>query len=287
MKSGRRIRGFARRGARVGGLALALSVLLAPSLARAEDPPFQGDANSHWMSFDRYKDTGSKDTGASDEGDAVAFPKLDVELPPAPAAPATPTVPTVAHPKRPIDLPILPGMNKGFDVKVNSTDDDYVPPPVSARDTTVAPDIHLSEKKWADPNVTATSRKADNSEDDAPLNVRMTFLPNQKITPIPSPDHPSASILSHAQLKKPVVKKEQKQPSAEDAAACAAIDAYKKQQLDAIQGDRQTLQALQEAIKSLGLQKQLGFIAGGSSSLSTPMPQYPADIDIPVSTPTK
>ena len=285
MKSRVTIQRDINRGAK--GLALGLVVLLASGVACAsDDPPFQPD--THWVPFSHYK-TGDKDTAADEVTDEVAFPKVEPEPPPPPPAPA---VSAIAAPKRPIDLPILPGLNKGFAVHVNSTDDDYVPPPASAGGKPIAPDIHLSEKKWADPVVTAHSRKADDSEDNTPLNVRMSFLPNQKITPIPSPEHPSALELGRAELlKKGVVKKKDpKQPPAptpEDAAACAALEAYKKQQLDAIQGDRQTLQALQDAIKSLGLQKQLGFIAGSESALSTPMPQSPATIDIPASTPTK
>jgi hypothetical protein len=56
----------------------------------------------------------------------------------------------------------------------------------------------------------------------------------------------------------------------EEAAACAAIDAYKKQQLQAIQSDRQTLKALQDAIKQLGLQKELNFMAGAQGGVIDP-----------------
>ena len=262
------------------GLALGFAVCVMGSSAWAQDAPFQPD--THWVPFNHYKDTGA----VSEEPDVASFPTVAPEPeaapPPPPAAPAA-----VAMPKRPIDLPILPGMNKGFAVKVNSTDDDYVPPAAAAGNTQVAPDIHLPDKRWVDPNVASPARKAGESDEDAPLNVRQSFLPNQKITPTPSADHPSALALGRAQLKKAPTKKKDatKQQTPEDAAACAAIDAYKKQQLDAIQGDRQTLQALQEAIKSLGLQKQLGFIAGQDSALRTTVPQEPATIDIPTSTP--
>ena len=56
--------------------------------------------------------------------------------------------------------------------------------------------------------------------------------------------------------------------STADAAACAALDAYKKRQLEAIESDRQTLTALQNAIAQLGLQKQLDFLPGVSGSLN-------------------
>jgi hypothetical protein len=55
--------------------------------------------------------------------------------------------------------------------------------------------------------------------------------------------------------------------SAADAAACAALDAYKKRQLAAIESDRQTLSALQNAIAQLGLNKQLDFMIGAGGSL--------------------
>ena len=282
--------------ARKGGLALGLVVLLVSGFARADDAPFE--PNNHWIPFSHYKDTG----GVEDEAETVTpLPKGGAEVlsaptqqvPVAPSSSAASTAPVIAAPKRPIDLPLMPGMNKGFDVRVNSTDDDYVPSATTAVNKSPAAQIHLPDKKWVDPSVAAKPHNTDDSETEAPLNVRMSFLPNQRITPIPSPEHPSALELGREQLKKGTVKKEtppkaeKSQPTPEDAAACAAIEAYKKQQLDAIQGDRQTLLALQEAIKSLGLQKQLGFIAGSGGALSTPAPQLPASIEIPASTPTK
>jgi hypothetical protein len=66
-----------------------------------------------------------------------------------------------------------------------------------------------------------------------------------------------------------------------DLAACAAIDAYKKRQLDAIEGDRRTLDALQTAIKQLGLEKQLSFMTGAQGSVGSQAENVPANVDMP------
>lgn len=249
---------------RMGSLFLAFTLLF-PSLpaCAADDDPFQLD-EGQWMSFGHYKDADKR--GLLDK----------IHPPPAPEVPPPPPVaaaPVIATPSRPVDLPVLPGLNKGFAVEVNSTEEHH----------------QMSSQDWQTPALAVQTYKLrENGKDNEnPLGVRLSFLPNQKITPIPSPERASSQKLGHEMLEKSKAEKKTAK-SAEDAAVCAAIDAYKKQQLDAIQSDRQTLKALQDATNSLGLQKQLGFMAGNSSVLTNaPNTPIPTNIDVPASTSVK
>ncbi|MDR3449693.1 MAG: hypothetical protein P4M15_08120 [Alphaproteobacteria bacterium] len=258
------------------GLIPLLAPLLTPGAARA-DEPFAIETG-HWMSFDHYKDADKRGT-------------LDkINPPPAPepvAAPVEPVKPTVAAPVRPIDLPVMPGLNKGFEMQVNSTEDETRLSAALKAANSAAPDSPVSDKNWQDPgSVYHTKSDQKNGDDDTPpLDVRLSYLPNDKITPVPDADHISAHHLARQALEKGLTstRPEEKAPVA---AACAAITAYKKQQLDAIQSDQQTLKALQDAIASLGLQKQLGFMTNGGGSLNLNGAQSSAKMDMPAAAPT-
>ena len=253
---------------------------------RADEDPFQID-KGHWMSFDHYKD--------ADKRGILAQPiqKTDVEAPADEAQntaaisvpAATQTTPAVAAPTRPIDLPVMPGMNKGFSVQVNTTEDERIaPPPVV--DANVASDIHISDKNWQSPSsVTTTKTSSDDDDTVQPLSIRLSYLPDSKITPVPSPEHETAeqkareAVAKGLKIQQQIAQEVKKQP-----AVCAAIDAYKKQQLNAIQSDRETLKALQAAIASLGFQKQLGFMTSSAGALNSSSASTPTNIDVPVST---
>lgn len=271
--------------------AMVLAVLLAGSHAYADDEPFDLDT-SHWMSFDHYKDANQR--GNLDAMNLKPPPKPE-DAPVVPAATDKPSTPAaVAAPSRPIDLPLMPGLNKGFSVHVDSTEDDHqaaVSAPVVSE--TKAPDIHLSDKNWQSPSSSAVQhQEGDNGDnEDKPLNVRLSFLPDKKIAPIPSPDHgPTAQQLARQAIEKGMGAKkkeantESTPKSPEEAAACAAIDAYKQQQLTAIQSDRQTLQALQSAISALGLQKQLDFMSGANGAINTAGASPQPKMDMPATT---
>jgi hypothetical protein len=251
-----------------------------PAAAADASDPFQIE-NSHWMSFEHYKDNMKRnlpaDGGATAKieppdlgaADAAKNDKAPAPVPastmPAEAASSGESLPAIAAPKRPLDLPGLPGLNKGFDIQVNSTEDNTAVPEqariIQRKDGT--PDLRLEEQNWQDA-AEAASRRADQANADSDheaLDVRMTYLPNPKIVPV----EPLARKLRTRYAHIPVLPKPEQQ---QQAAACAAIDSYKKRQLEAIQSDRQTLQALQAAIAELGLQKQLDFMTGG---LQTPI----------------
>jgi len=263
-----------------------------PTPAYADDDPFQMDT-SHWMSFDHYKDASKRghiETPPPPADDSATAPP-DPSATPAPVQTSSAT-PAVAAPTRPIDLPIMPGMDKGMGLQVNSTEDDkprQSSTPVISTDA--PPDIHLPVQGWQDPVAIQRAHKrvtADGEDDgtNTQLDVRMTYLPDAKIEPVASPEHASVQSLTNAiaTRRKQQAKKAEDARTPSEKAACEAIDAYKKQQLDAIQSDRQTLKALQDAISSLGLQKQLDFITGNGSALNTPASQSPATIDAPAPT---
>jgi hypothetical protein len=292
-----------KRTACLWAFAFALASVGACPRADADSDPFKMDTG-HWMSFDHYKDADKRgilgkpsqpaaSDSAPEQQTAPVVEEIAASQATQPAAETVATTPVIATPKRALDLPLMPGLNKGFQVKVNSTEDDMAPTPapvISANAPTATPDLHISDKNWQDPALMARYKKslpaADANDDDVspPIDVRMSYLPNSKITPTPSPEHVSAEHLSRVAFEKNMANKNK--PPAETTAACAAIDAYKKQQLDAIQSDRQTLKALQDAIASLGLQKQLGFMAGGDSSLNAQSTPQQVNVDIPVSAPT-
>ncbi len=244
------------------GLAALLALFALGSVpAMAAEDPFDMEGG-HWMSFDHYKDADTRgmlppvkapetaDVSASDATASVNAPTL--------------AAPTVAAPARPIDLPVMPGLNKGFSVQVNSTIEEQ--PASSAPPVDVEKTAPVSDKNWQSPASVQTVRKADDEGgEDVPLNVRLSYLPDHRITPIASPDRESALKLGHVALEKLLAAKAAAKTPGETA-ACAAIDAHKKQELAAIQSDRETLKALQDAIHSLGLDRQLDFMQGGNNS---------------------
>ena len=260
-----------------------------PLPARADDAPspFAIDS-SHWISFDHYKEK-------------VARPQLNSPAPEAPAAsddtassapsaavtsataetPATtddakqqtastPQQPVPAAPMRALNLPVMPGLNKGYAVHVTTTEDDRQAAQITNLDTT--PKVALPESNWqsaadATKHMTEESSAIKSSDNVLDLHVRLTYLPDAGIKPVLHDRKPTKGRDTTVAQGTAAAKEKKKSP--EEQAACAAIDAYKKQQLDAIQKDRETLKALQNAIASLGLQKELNFMSGAQGSMDT------------------
>jgi len=271
-----------KRGLTLIGLAASLGLC---SPAHADDlDPFQVD-HGHWMSFERYNDNLRHNRPVGNEA-ISATPVIET---PALATPANNTTksdgtdqgqaqpaadesvaaaPAIAAPTRPLDLPLLPGVNKGFNVRVDSTSDVNATTPAQIVETKDGEsEMHLQEQNWQDAAEIARQHADDKNglykdSEHAPLDVRMTFLPNPKVTPETGPERkPRIRLVDVPSIMKHATAETQKTP-----AECAAIDAYKKKQLEAIQSDRKTLQALQSAIADLGLQKQLNFMAGAQQS---------------------
>ena len=259
------------------GAVLCLGLALAAFIpAYAEDPdPFQFDTGK-WMSFDRYKDNTKRKNLAPLLNDDQTPPNDTVAAPP-PPAPTVTEAAKVAEPTRPISTPLLPGINKGFGIHVQSTSDEEPSPTAPLVNLSTNPDLNLKEHNWQ--NAKEIDRlmskmqpqTAGDGETQSKLEIRETYLPNRKVAPVTAPppykhkrQTPAAAAQQTPTEDKPVAPK-----SPQEAAACAAIDAYKKQKLDAIQSDRQTLEALQSAITQLGLSKELNFLTDVKGNLNT------------------
>jgi hypothetical protein len=273
-------------------LAIGLATVFGHGSAYADEDPFQLESG-HWMSFDHYKDSVKRGTIPAPNLPASSLPDATTSITEQSAQMATSpksAMPTIAAPSRALNLPVMPGLNKGFEVQVTTTEDDAPASAAPVISTDAAQpeesDIHLSDKNWQNPaSINRYKKSVQNEEDDtAPLDIRMSYLPDSKITPVPSPDHLSGHHQARIALEKSLITRKLQTKTANEAAACAALDAYKKQQLDAIQSDRQTLKALQDAIASLGLQKQLGFMTGNDSTLNANGQPMQATLDIPAST---
>jgi hypothetical protein len=180
-----------------------------------------------------------------------------------------------------LDLPLLPGINKGFGLAINSTADQPTAPAQIVQDDKGKTDMEVPEHNWQDAAESARQFKAGNTSalNDAEHNsidIRYSFLPNSHVVPVFERAYkPRTRVADVPVAPKPVAAEEAQKTAGP--AECAAIDAYKKKQLEAIQSDRQTLQALQAAIVDLGLQKQLDFMTGAKqspslSSVSAPNP---------------
>ena len=191
-----------------------------------------------------------------------AQPSLKITVP---AVEAPVAAKTVAAPARPVDLPVMPAMTGSIMLKVDSTAEQTQAQIGAGKDG--HPDLVLREKGWRDATEEARKEadqiRADNTGGDRePLDVRMSYLPNPKITPISvaaTVVHPRVGEVMST--PKPILERK--------TASCSPeLDKERQRQLDAIESDRKTLQALQSAITDLGLQKQLNFMTNASKGVT-------------------
>ncbi len=249
-----------------------LICLIAPAVADDLDP-FQFETGK-WMSFNRYKDDSKKSRDATPESTTDSQNQTETPSSDAPPVASTEeqqtTIVKAAQPSRPVDLPVMPGVNMGYNIQVGSTEDDEKSSKAEITNLDTTPDLSVDNKNWqtraeASQQLEQAERKngAETEKQDA-LNIRLSYLPNPKINPVVPPQKPKNHgrptpkqiAAAKSQEAQPVKK------SPGEIAACAAIDAYKKEQLEAIQSDQKTLTALQQAISQLGLEKQLNFMPG-------------------------
>ena len=250
---------------------VACSGFVASGTAQATDlpSPFAIDS-SQWITFDHYKEKQAKGSVVP----APSVPAAEAETPAethtnandAPVKKEAAAAP--AAPERPVNLPVMPGMNKGYDVQVSSTAD--APPVAQITNLETQPTVAFPESNWQSATEAAKHNFAADSivhgDEEVPdLHVRMSYLPNTEIKPVLYDRKPTRG--RGTKTAAPFSPKPQ--PSADDKASLAALEAFKKQQLMAIQSDRQTLKALQDAISSLGLQKDLNFMAGSNGNMDT------------------
>ena len=276
-------------------LSRSLNLPIMPGLnkdAASDQEPFEFNTGG-WVSYERYTDKVRR---------FAVEPAKDTEVASATETPAAsePVPQTAAEPSRPLNLPVMPGLGQGYEIKISSTEDDDaggvleqpnrplnlpVMPglgqsmPVQgnamasnktnalgAQLTGLAtqPELQLAGSLWQDAKSAASLTDEDEEGSESkrtPLSVRLANLPDSRITPIPE----GSVIKPHSPTPAKVAAKSKRNPE-----VCAAITAYKKQQLAAIESDRQTLNALQAAIADLGLDKKLDFMHGARGSLAVP-----------------
>ncbi|HEU0117557.1 MAG TPA: hypothetical protein VFR09_02885 [Alphaproteobacteria bacterium] len=268
---------------RCAAIALVAGMCTQSLPARADDDPFSMDS-VQWMSFDRYKD--SIKHGGSYEPVPVVKPETPYANTDADDAhyldgstDKKTSTPAIASPMRPVNPPVMPGMNKGFDVQVGTTEDDR-PPVAQIAHIDTDPTVQM-QKNW-ETTKEAMRRLASKKGSDDPLDVRMSFLPSTSIKPIPDPATPHSTENKNVNAAMSVAAVKKQDPNAADYAKWSAeLDAYKKRQLAAIQSDRETLAALQAAISQLGLQKQLDFMPGSGNLSQQADYAAPAGVDTP------
>jgi len=244
------------------------------SVVQAAEGPIEPDS-ARWMSLQSYENHEQRHPEPKKLEKAAPDPVLPSDA----AAVSEPASKDSVVTK--IEEPAMPGMNRGFNIKVHSTDDETER---ESQITTAEPSKPgPSEEKWK----SLSQEKTDNEEksedvegSDSPSSkVRMTFLPSRNILPAPKPEHVSGQknpreffkkLAEEERNKKRDAQKKNARATPEDKAASEVLEAYRKQQLEAIQSDRQTLKALQNAIRSLGLTERLDFVAEGGSLLAAP-----------------
>lgn len=192
----------------------------------------------------------------------------------------------VANPGRPVEPPTMPAVSKTYSLQVDSTAE-AAPSGVAqiGLNPQGEPDLVLQEQNWRDAADMARAQadeiKSINSDGErVPLNVRMSYLPNPKLVPQEKPQRAPRPRLTEVPSSAKNVALPHKSAAECDA---SAVDTYKKKQLEALESDRKTLEALQAAIADLGLQKQLNFMTNASqgSAANTSQPQS-MNISVPV-----
>jgi hypothetical protein len=294
------------------GTALVVFAFAAPVLAE-DDQPFQMESSS-WISFDRYNEkpghwlTPDERTAAETQPVIVPPPVTPADMPV--ITPPTRPVETAALPGVNNDFDVKVSSTEDDNWKPPSLllhADDAKPTKQDAEAQASWQDAAAFARTNRDKKQVLETINGHPAYD-----VRLSYFPGF-ITPMPKPDvkkiqlaepkmslpetppqapasaptskpaatpAPTATVAATPPAVKPATKQATAQPaapkmSAADAAACAALDAYKKRQLAAIESDRKTLSALQDAIAKLGLNKQLDFMTGANGSVQASMPEQP------------
>jgi hypothetical protein len=200
------------------------------------DEPF---AAAEWQKVDQFVESHKP------EAPLAASP----EAPPV-ASPAAPEVTPSAEPGSEQMLPTSTTEDRGDRALVKKALDAVkpVPPPTTS---SAAPPLPSVEKS---------------AEGTSALPVRLTTLPNRQVKPIAAA--PAVRPRKKEAVKTPPKKDEP--PISQQ--ACEALSEMRKRELAAIEKDRQTLTALQAAIKDLGLGNKLSLTKEKGSLLSVQTP---------------
>lgn len=265
--------------------------------------PFDVD-RENWISFEHYSDKESRFPSPEEPSDDIISPpemaSSSAHAQETPVSETAPETVQAAEPARPLQYPVMPGANLGYDVFVDSSDqkDDAAYDPDNPQltrpvDLPVMPGVTPSspsplaqgeddgagedqaalpqDNAWKDAKAAAKAALAKKPAANIPINVRLAILPDERVKAAPGKPIIRPRKEPHEASKKiPVVKKPPDVKKSEPE-ACAALTAFRKKQLEAIESDRKTLSALQEAIAELGLDKKLDFMNNVSPRL-TPVP---------------
>lgn len=256
-----------------------VAVLFATFPAHSADlDPFSADP-SEWMSPEHYAD--------KSERFPALFPQKEPEPAPVQVEAKVEEKQTLI-PTRPLNLPVMPGINKGYELLISSTveDEPVLAQPSRPLNLPVLPGFN--QRKYDTPEQENTELANDTNDQtilklagslwqDAKsatklaksgkpiLNIRLAGLPDSSIAPVPAGAATKKRSVIAASTPVPEV---EPQPTTRNPEVCAAVTAHKKRQLAAIESDRQTLNALQAAIAELGLSKQLDFMNSAKGSLN-------------------
>jgi|GEM_PF-1921691 len=279
---------------------------LAPGVQRGyvENEEMFEFESSGWMSFERYADKMKRFGGEEISLEETAI--ATTEAPPDGETTSSPATQTVQM-SRPLNLPLMPNLIQNYDIQISSTEDEnpeqLLAQPDRALNLPVMPGLgdtgstrvsaiypsatditgtegelgNLPESMWEDATTSSLNPdEADTLERErSQLNVRLAGLPNSQITPIPG--KPATKQRSALIAKTTFPKLASKNATTPKAATvttprnpevCAALTAYKRQQLAAIEKDRETLFALQAAVTELGLTQKLDFLNSVTGSLN-------------------
>jgi len=173
-------------------------------------------------------------------------------------------------------LPLLPGINRGFDLHISSTNDEETAEaetadpkmfiaPTRKIQPPIMPMVNQSTSGESDGQETKAAADGEEQEQRSPLNIRFAKLPNSKFAVLSLP--PVIKPKENDQSAARPAEKQKQETVSKQAQACEAPLVRRKRQLEAIESDRQTLKALQSAIAELGLDKELNFSRGAGGEV--------------------
>lgn len=245
---------------------VALSSLHCPAHAIDIDP-FKMNEKS-WTSLNQYND--SRDSLSSESyaqeddplyGEQPHFTDADD------SATLDPESETTAVVSRPVVYPLMP------DTKKRGSGD------ASFSEQRGLDGKPIDDEQWKDARTAVQDIESQGQKGSyASFNVKLSTLPAGRATaqsgaPIIRP-HKLMPQMSYARAEKKDSPDNAK-TSQEDQKACEALAAHQKKQLQAIESDRQTLNALRAAIAELGVGERLDHLAPDNGTPATPVNEGP------------
>ncbi len=179
-----------------------------------------------------------------------------------------------AQPERPLALPDMPQIATRHQVPVDATEEDEL-------------FAWMRQKKWMTPSEAeeemariAEAKRMHHEFGQSPFHLRFAALPGTSLQSIPAgrvtrpimerDEQARAAAAAAAQAMKTKVAESSAPPVPKTKAeACDILNTYKRKQLEALESDRQTLAALQAALKDMGLSNDLGFVSRADDKVAS------------------